>query len=950
MRLWFILLFCLLSGSALAQKPFSRDYWLNDAGVPVKINTLIQDKAGYIWLGTDDGLYYFNGRTFNHIPDTAHQPINALGCGENCIWIGYSNGNVALCINNTIAPYEILGRHGHSNINYIYQDHIGIIWLCTQDEGVYGVINNMAFACNTQNGLSDNFVYTITELPNKRMAIGTDKGINVLSLENKKLNVEVLSTEKGLPDNIVKVLRNRPGTRQYWVGTQDKGVALYDCINGKIVQPYCPKWIWGQINDIVPVGSSQLWVSTQEGYLLKLSMHNDTMSVKTYSFPGDKIFKILRDHVGNIWCATTKGVTMVMEEYMGYIPLQKPFSLQEINAMTSDNDKYLWFAQGRELFQIDLKNPSDLKHLFTAGATITSLYQDNNGLVWIGTLGRGLWYYRQNTGAHHISTITNLAEGQVLDISGYKNEVWVSTLNGVEELEVPKGTPSEPRLINHHSKHSGVGSDYVYQLFPDKAGQMWMATDGAGVCMFDGRDYTRWDSTTGFKSSVAYSITQDAYSNIWAGSLNSGLYQLKNDKWIQYNLIDGLQDINISAISANASGQLIVVNKKGIDEWYPEFKQFRHFNRRMDVNIDSLSVQLNCIAKDNDGNVFVPFEHGILIFKNTFSGQDIMPEVHISGLSLYFQPTEPGQTYFSALENHITVRFDGINYANPDRLHYRYALNGYNDSWILTNDESVTFPKLPPGTYTFRVQASLSDNFTKAKETSYTFTIASPIWRRSWFIALAVLLIVVIVYYFQKMRDRRISKLSLLQRERMTFEYEHLKSQVNPHFLFNSLNTLASLIEENQDMAIDYTVHLSDLYRNMLSYKDKDLILLEEEMQLLNKYMYIQKSRFGDALQLNVNISERLLMTKKIVPLALQLLVENAIKHNVVSKSSPLFIHISANEYNIEIRNQLQPKINSERGAGLGLINIRKRYFLLAKKQIAYGINENEYIVILPLI
>jgi LytS/YehU family sensor histidine kinase len=248
------------------------------------------------------------------------------------------------------------------------------------------------------------------------------------------------------------------------------------------------------------------------------------------------------------------------------------------------------------------------------------------------------------------------------------------------------------------------------------------------------------------------------------------------------------------------------------------------------------------------------------------------------------------------------------------------------------------------------VQASLSDNFTKAKETSYTFTIASPIWRRSWFIALAVLLIVVIVYYFQKMRDRRISKLSLLQRERMTFEYEHLKSQVNPHFLFNSLNTLASLIEENQDMAIDYTVHLSDLYRNMLSYKDKDLILLEEEMQLLNKYMYIQKSRFGDALQLNVNISERLLMTKKIVPLALQLLVENAIKHNVVSKSSPLFIHISANEYNIEIRNQLQPKINSERGAGLGLINIRKRYFLLAKKQIAYGINENEYIVILPLI
>ncbi|MEI8279937.1 MAG: two-component regulator propeller domain-containing protein [Bacteroidota bacterium] len=948
-KLLVVILLCITLPS-WAQKPFSRDYWLNDAGVPIKVNALILDESGYIWVGTADGLYYFNGRTFNKIADTARQPITALTCSENCIWIGYANGNVSTCINNTIMPYEIFGRHGHSTINNIYKDKLGILWLCTESEGIYCVVNNAAIVCNTNKGLSDNFIYAALELPYNSLLAGSDKGINIISLYHHKVNIDVITTLQGLPDNIVKVLKKVPDTTQYWIGTQQQGIAIFDYESKKILPYKYPKWKWGQVNDIEPVDKEHAWVATDEGYLLKIDLQSDSMKITQYSMAGDKIKKLLRDKVGNIWCATNRGITMVMEEYMGYIPLKRPFSLQEINALASDNDRYLWFAQSKELYQIDLANFNDIKHIFTAEATITSLHFDNHKQLWIGTLGKGLWYYDRLHVIRHITTITNLTQGQILDISGYRNEIWVSTLNGVEELVVPESNPSDPRLINHHSKHSGVGSDYVYHLYPDKDDHMWMATDGAGVSMYDGREYSRWDSSSGFKSQVVYSITQDAYGTIWAGTLNNGLFHYSNEKWHQYELQDGLQDVNISAIMGNKSGQIIVVNKKGIDEWYPDCMQFRHFNRRLDINIDSLSVQLNCIAKDVEGNVFVPYEHGIIVFKNIFQKQDIMPDVHISGLSLFFQPIEQGLHDFSYPENHITIKYDGINYSNPERLHYRYALNGFNDSWILTNDESVTFPKLPPGTYSFRVQVSLSNNFFNAKESSYTFTIAAPLWKRTWFIAAMLLLIGILIYYIQKLRDRRVSKVSLLQKERMIFEYEHLKSQVNPHFLFNSLNTLASLIEENTETAIDYTVHLSDLYRNMLAYKDKDLILLVEEMELLQKYLYIQQSRFGSALQLKVNISEKLLMNKKIVPLALQLLVENAIKHNVVSISSPLIIYIDANEYTIVVRNWLQPKMNTERGAGLGLINIRKRYFLLAKRQISYGVYDNEYIVILPLI
>ena len=184
----------------------------------------------------------------------------------------------------------------------------------------------------------------------------------------------------------------------------------------------------------------------------------------------------------------------------------------------------------------------------------------------------------------------------------------------------------------------------------------------------------------------------------------------------------------------------------------------------------------------------------------------------------------------------------------------------------------------------------------------------------------------------------------------MVFEYEHLKSQVNPHFLFNSLNTLVSLIEDDQDAAVVYTVHLSDLYRNMLSYKDQDLIWLAEEYEIIKNYMYIQKSRFGEALQLHAEIPEHLMTTKKIVPLALQLLVENAIKHNIVSLSRPLTISIVADEHTITIKNPVQLKMSKEKGAGLGLINIKKRYALLTSRSLKFGHEGNEYIVKLPLL
>lgn len=316
---------------------------------------------------------------------------------------------------------------------------------------------------------------------------------------------------------------------------------------------------------------------------------------------------------------------------------------------------------------------------------------------------------------------------------------------------------------------------------------------------------------------------------------------------------------------------------------------------------------------------------------------------------LYLKPTGPKKIY-EADENYFNFKFTAINFLDPKMLNTRYKLEGYYDDWLPTNDEFVIFPKLPPGDYNFRVQASMQPDFARAVERSYAFTITAPLWKKPWFIVLGILAIAMLLYTYARQREKNLKNTALLQQQRMMFEYDHLRSQVNPHFLFNSMNTLTGLIEEEPAKALEYSTHLSDLYRTILTYRSEDQLYLFEELDILHNYIHVQKYRFGDALQVHIDIPEEVQHNKKVVPLALQLLVENAMKHNVVSTSRPLKISITANDTHVTVTNNIQLKLSKEKGLGIGLENIRKRYALATKAKIFYGAEGQDYVVKLPLL
>lgn len=190
----------------------------------------------------------------------------------------------------------------------------------------------------------------------------------------------------------------------------------------------------------------------------------------------------------------------------------------------------------------------------------------------------------------------------------------------------------------------------------------------------------------------------------------------------------------------------------------------------------------------------------------------------------------------------------------------------------------------------------------------------------------------------------------VLRRKNAESQLEVLKSQVKPHFLFNSLNTLSSIIHTHPDIAVEYVQNLSHVYRYILDIREKKLIPLDQEILCVRAYLKLLKVRFGDNIVFRIN-DENLSSQHHIVPLALQLLVENAVKHNIISKTRPLQIDITIGSDNtISVVNNLQLKHRVEESTGTGLKNIQNRYAILTGQDIIIQRSEEEFKVVLPLI
>ena len=310
-----------------------------------------------------------------------------------------------------------------------------------------------------------------------------------------------------------------------------------------------------------------------------------------------------------------------------------------------------------------------------------------------------------------------------------------------------------------------------------------------------------------------------------------------------------------------------------------------------------------------------------------------------------------------ARANVISFEFAALDFDRPDKQLYAYKLEGFDKNWVISGQRHFAgYSNIPGGNYTFKVKATNTPDNWNVPIIAIPIHVEQPFYKAWWFILTVIAIIAFSLYEFygyKIKKHRQIleleTKAQILEKEKALVQYESLKQQLNPHFLFNSLTSLNSLIRYDQRKASDFLEGLSRTYRYVLKSKDHETVSLIEEIKFVETFIKLQQTRFDHGLIVSINI-DREFDQCKIPPVTLQNLIENAIKHNIIDDESPLTIDIYQEDSYIVTRNNLQRKNCVETSNKQGLTNLKTLYHYLSNKPVVVTENERYFFVKVPLI
>jgi ligand-binding sensor domain-containing protein len=940
-----------------AQLPFFQQVAGRDDLKGAIPSVVFQDNNGFLWVGSNNGLFVYDGFTFRDVPfsDTALlATVSSIASdASGNIWVGYRNGKIAKGSEAGIELFQPSEGLPAVPVTAILFDNKGVLWIATYGEGVYFYINERIYNINTDDGLNDNYIYTLAQ-GTEGVWAGTDAGIAVIAAEVDGKIIKSYSTPEGLPDIIVqKIIPAADGGM--WIGMQSDGICYFDPRKQIFQIPEkAIDWMHGPVNDIVEF-ADVLWIATESNGIVEVPLTGNRMSdvFSLSDVGGNRINRMLRDFEGNIWLINSGSLVWSSGPGLKYMRQSGDFVFGNIHALHVENDNSFWVGNDRGLFlHSGNRNDNNPKQFLPpqskGGPGITSLHHDPAGNMWVGTFGNGLFRLENGSKAlNRISDETGQLNDNILGISATGDEIWFATLGGVARCIYNAGTNNR-FTFNHFSSDEGPGNNFIYTAFADSKGRMWFGTDGKGVAMFHHDRFTTFSPEEGKTPRVVYSVTEDNDGNLWFGSANEGVFRYNGKEFASFNLNSGLRNLNITSVISAGQNQVVVVHNQGIDVINSRTGQVSYPGIR--AGITGLNPDLNAVATDAGGSVWIGTQDGIIRYNPEYMNVMAMPLTSVRRVSVYLsdEPAVPGEV-FPHNRNNISFEYAGIWFNNPEKVSFRIKLEGNDPDWIYTGDRIYTYSSLRPGKYTFRVQSTVNSDYTYANEASFSFVIKSPFYTQWWFILLAIAILSGIIYLVFKTRLNRIRREQQLLSEKAESQFQLLKSQVNPHFLFNNFSTLMAIIEEDKDTAIEYVGKLSAFFRNVLEYRDKDLIPLSEELEIVDNYLFLQRKRYGDNLRVEKRVDSKSL-SSMIPPLTLQLILENAVKHNIVSLAKPLNINIRTEADRLIVENTLQIRKTSEPSTGMGLANIRSRYEIFSGKEIVIEQTEDLYRISLPLI
>jgi len=884
------------------------------------IHALYQDKQGNIWIGTDDGL-------------NKYDPI-----AQKFTQYRHAEGDRSTLSNDTVWS--------------LFQDSNGNIWVGTQKglnivDAKTGQFTHFASNPNSNDAVSSDKVFDIMEDRLGCVWFASEKGLNRYNLLSKKFTHyfhEPLNSNSICSDTVLSVFEDEEGF--VWVGTEN-GLCKLEINQNTITRyqykPNDPGSISSNhISAVYEDTYGTLWVGTRDKGLNILDRKDYTF--KTYrnisndenSISSDNISAIYEDKSGVVWIATNKGVNKINRNSYKFLHYQHVNNDENslINntvwAFHEDADSNIWIGTDNGLnffnrktgkFKVYKNNPYDKNSI--SGNSIKAIITDSDGDVWLGTDGAGVdEFIRTDAGKYQKLNINkNSGDGRSLcdntvwcllqDKEGY---IWIGTNKGLNRYDKKTDVMKSYRY-NPYNPYS-ISNNIINVLYEDLNGVVWIGT-------YNGLD--KYDKTTGrfttykhiagdtlsLSSNRVFGILEDNTGTLWIGTMGGGLnsFDMKTGKFKYYTEKDGLANNMVYCILEDNEGDLWLTTNDGISKFNLKTKTFVNYDVK--DGVQSSEFNQNAAFKTRDGELFLGGMNGF----NAFYAEDIrenkfIPPIVITSFKKFneVQKTEihDGDTIFLTYQdNFFSFEFSSLDFSNPSKNKYAYKLENFDKDWIIrdANNRYADYTKVSPGTYRLRIKGSNSDGTVWNEAGISVIIIISPPWWAKWTFRIPfIIFLVCSTWYlisrrFRILRKRHEMEKKVLEIEKLLFDLEQkaLRLQMNPHFIFNSLNSIQSFIVNNDsDKATLYLAKFAQLMRLILSNSSEPFVSIKDELKTLTYYMEIENLRFDDKfnykIKVDPEIDEEFI---GIPPMIIQPYVENAILHGIIHKPDKGNISIS---------------------------------------------------------
>ena len=824
-------------------------------------SVIMQDSQGFMWFGTQDGLNKYDGINFTiyrHDPlDTTTISGNYIGSlcedKDGLIWVATGDGgldrfDVKKGIFEHFSAAFIASSSNKISVRRIYRDKLGNIWFATS-QGLAGfnkLEKQFEFFLIETAGAESQAISAIFEDNEGIFWIGA-RGRLFTFDRNKNRFLEFTIKVSREINFISAIYEDSFGL--LWLGTSPAGLIHYDRTSAKF------KLFQNDLNDshilghnaasnIVEDKKGDLWFGTESSGLNRLNRSDGTFSgflhdpLNPNSLSNNIVMSLLTDNSGTLWIGTSGGGINKYDpnkvKFAHYEnDLRSPDALggNMVWSIFKDSERFIWagtqmggltrFDPESDDYKVFKHDPSDSFSL--SSDAVFAIQEDKAGAIWVGTNGGGLNKFNKRTGKfkrfewdseNSKSLSSNRIKTLYFDQNG---TLWIGTLGGgLNKLDPEK--MEFTRYVNDPENPGSLSSNGVTSIFEDMDGNIWIGTIGGGLNRFDAHTetFSRYlynPDANSLSHNYVMSICEDPSGILWIGT-NYGLnrFDPEANDFKHYTTRDGLPNNVIYGVLADDQGNLWISSNRGLSRFDPRTETFNNYD--IDDGLQSFEFNSGVYFKSTSGEMFFGGVNGFNVFyPDSVKDNPNVPPVVISNFKKFDKRfrlgdvlTEFGLLKLSYKDNFITFEFAALDYTNPQKNQYAYKLEGLHDDWIYSgNQRYATFTNLDPGEYVFRVKGANSDGVWNKRGASVRILITPPFWKTWWFMWLAICLsLTALLLVVMNLRERA-RKRAELNKKISELKLQALRAQMNPHFVFNTINSIQYFISSNERKAATAT-------------------------------------------------------------------------------------------------------------------------------------------------